>query len=768
MKQIFVRQPISLTALAFCLLALLAFRACPALAAGQEGTGKALKISVSPQAQWNIEADKLSHDQEKQLYIAEGNVKISAKDRTIEADYASVNEKTRQADLNGKVTVQYGRNWLKGEHIIWNLDSETGYLDSGIIYFAENNFFVQGKSIAKTSPSGFELKEGFITSCNPADPDWKIQFNRMQVTVGGTAWTYDTSLWATSLPVAYSPILAVPVEKDRQSGFLFPWAGNSSLDGYEFELPYYWAMRNDMDLTVYAHYMQDRGVMGGGEYRINSAEWGRGVWMFNYLDDHIDKTTLLDHGYPFQTEDRYWVRGRQDITLPWDISAKIDLDYVSDRNFLQEFSRGSSSYLNSDSVFRQYFSRGILYDEASLVRESTFYLEKRGESYLLSMDTRYWENLQSSAAPGTIEKLPEFAFTIIPKQVDDTPLYYSLQSSAVDYWRQEGTADQRLDVYPRFYYPLHWGNYLDVQPSAGFRADAYSIQWDQNDPGNFTERVIPDARVDMSTRLDREFQTNFEDFTAFQHAIRPEVSYEYANQAVYGQLPQLDRLDESQARNGIRYGFTTFLTGKEVQPGPAGDQTTYRELIRFRMFQFYNVESPAVEDPIFTTNNITPKGFSPVGIRLDVMPKKYLTLSYDVDVDLTGIGQGEAQDLSLTLDSGKGDVLRLDYEQIPNLSVNEATVSTTFKAYENIFLNTYHDYSFSEGLIFTQGYGIRYVRGCWGVGGGFEREGNDNRFIFTVDLMGIGSIGEPHFFGRALYSEPRPGYQYPESWLLSH
>jgi LPS-assembly protein len=523
-----------------------------------------------------------------------------------------------------------------------------------------------------------------------------------------------------------------------------------------------------MDATFYARYMQDRGLMEGAEYRINNPVWGKGAWMFNYLVDHADKSDLLEEGYPFQTEDRYWVRGRQDITLPWEIEAKIDVDYVSDRNFLQEFTRGSASYLNSNTVFGQYFNRGILYDGSSLVRESTIYLEKRGESYVLSMDTRYWENLVSSAVPTTTQMLPEFSFIVVPKEVDDTPLYYSLQSSAVNYWSQQGTTDQRLDVYPRFYYPLHWGNYLDVEPSAGFRTDSYSIQWDQGGSGDFTERVVPDAKVEMSTRFDRVFPVSFDDFTAFQHSIRPEVAYVYANQAVYGQIPQLDLLDESQARNGIRYGFTTFFTGKQVETDAAGDPvTTYRELVRFRIFQFFDFEAPAVEDPLFDTNYITPRGFSPMGFRLDIMPKKYLTLSYDVDAGWTSTGQGEAQDLSMTLDDGKGDIARLDYEQIPDLDVNEATLVTSFKAYDHIFLNTYHDYSFAEGLIFTQGYGIRYVRGCWGFGGGYERDGNDNRFIFTVDLMGIGSIGEPRFFGRALYGEPRPGYQYPESWLLS-
>ncbi len=772
MRQICPAQLLSRSALIFCVLAFLTLRASLAAAAGPGPVGKSIKIPVSPQAVWTIEADKLLYDQEKQLYEAQGNVRISSTDRMIEADYASVNEQTRQADLSGKVTVKYGKNWLKGEHIIWNLDTETGSLDSGVIYFAENNFFVQGKSISKTSPTEFDLKEGFITSCNPGDPDWKIQFKQMNVTVGGTAWTRDSSVWARNWPVAYSPILGLPVEQDRHSGFLMPWAGHSTLNGYEVEAPYYWVIRQDMDATFFAHYMDNRGLMEGVEYRINNPEFGRGVWMFNYLVDEASKSLLADQGYPYQTTDRYWLRGRQDITLPWQIDAKIDVDYVSDSNFLQEFSKGSASYINSDILFRQYFSRGIMYDETSLVRESTVYLEKKGESDLLSMDNRYWENLVSSSAPTTVQRLPDFSYSIVPKQIDDSPLYYSLQSSAVNYWRQQGDTDQRVDVSPRVYYPLHWGNYLDVEPSAGFRADAYSVQW-ENGSDTLSERVIPDARVDMSTRLNKEFQANFLDMTAFQNSIRPEISYEYVTQANYGpyngQVPQIDRLDMDQSRNGIRYGFTTFLTGKEVITDASGNTATvYRELIRFRVFQFYNVERPAVEDPIFETTDLTlPNGFSPMGFRLDIMPKQYLTLSYDVDVDVTGIGQGEAQDLYLTLDSGMGDTLRLDYEQIPALEVNEVTVSTFFKVYRNFYFNTYHDYSLSQGLMFTQGYGIRYVAGCWGVGGGYEREGNDNRFIFTLDLLGLGGLGEPHFFGRALYGESRPGYQYPESWMMA-
>ena len=563
MREIFITHQFSRLAMILFLLAFIALQAVSARADGPQPL-MGIKPAGTAKAIWNIEADKLTYDQEKQIYEADGNVKISAKDRLMVAEHASVNNQTREADLRGNVTVEYGRNWIKGEHIIWNLDSETGYVDTGILFFAENNFFIQGKSINKLGPTEFELKEGFITSCNPADPDWKIQFNQMTVTVGGTAWTRDASFWARSAPVTYWPLFGMPVENERQSGFLIPWAGETTLNGYEVELPYYWAIRDDMDATFYAHYMQNRGVMGGIEYRIDNPDWGKGIFMFNYLHDQADPAILTSDGYPFVTQDRFWLRGDYDVTLPWNIQAKVDLDFISDRNFLNEFTQGSTAFYNSDSVFRQYFGRGELYDQTSLARESSIYLEKRDESDLLSLDARYWQNLQGGQDVTTVQKLPAFSYTIIPKWIDGTPFYYTLDSSAVNYWRPQDNTEQRLDVYPRVYYPLHWGNYLDVEPSLGFRTDSYALQWQDENFNDFTERTVPDAKVEMSTRLNKTYQVDFMDLQAVQHAIQPEISYEYATQSTFGNPTALiDRLDQDQARDGIRYGFSSLLTGRK-------------------------------------------------------------------------------------------------------------------------------------------------------------------------------------------------------------
>jgi len=717
---------------------------------------------------WNIEAEKLSHDQNRQLFEAEGSVRLSSGTRLIMADRAALDMTNRKAELWGNVSIQYDRNWLRGEHVIWNLDTETGWLDSGVIFFADNNFYVQGYSIAKTGPNQFELKEGFVTSCNPAEPEWKFQYRDMTVDTTGNAWAKGVSMWASHVPVLYLPIVGVPVNRARQSGFLFPWAGYSDLTGFDFEIPYYWAFRDDMDATFYARYLEKRGFMAGAEYRINNRQWGEGVWRFNYIRDQADKDFLAGEGYPFQTKDRFWIRGRHNVELPWDIEAKIDVDFVSDRYFLAEFKNGSTATIQDDRIFRQYFGRGLLHDLNSLVRESTIYLEKRTESSLLSMDARYFQQLQDNIDENTIQKLPGFSYSILPQWVGNTPFYYTLDSSFVNYWREDGDKDQRLDIYPRGYLPLHWKNYIDIEPSVGFRSTSYAIDWKDSNFDNYTQRALGDAKVEMSSRLNRVYPVSFGGLTAIQHSIRPEISYEYAGQTTQGQSPHLDRLDEDQSRNGIRYGFSTFLTTKQMVPDSQGNMVpSYREWLRLRMFQFFNVQRPAVDDPLFTTR-VLDDGPSPVGFRLDLTPAKYVTLSYDADLDLLGTGEGDAHDLFVTFDSGKGHILRLDYQVRNDLGVNEITTEVFYQILSNVYLNTYHDYSLGQDILFKQGYGIRYYRGCWGFGFAFERDGEDNRFVFTIDLLGIGNIGSGNMrsIGRTSF-DYQPEYQRPEMYKLA-
>ena len=689
---------------------------------------------------WTVDADKITYEQEKKLYEAEGKVRVVSADRSIQADWALLDAQSQQVELKGNVLLRFGRNWLQGEHVIWNLDSETGWIDGGMVYFADTRFYVQGKSISKTGPSVYELQEGFLTSCNPADADWKIKYDKMKVEVGGYAWATNTSFWARSFPLLYTPLIALPVKQDRQSGLLLPWAGSSTLNGTEGELPFFWAIRDDMDATLYGRMMQKRGWMSGLEYRLNNQKFGEGVWHFNYLDDQANADFEQQQGYPLQTRNRYWLRSRHNLDLPYLIEGKLDLDMVSDPNYLKEFVNGSTSFGTSDRIFQERFGRGILNDKTVAYRESTLYLERPFESTLLSLDTRYWDQTNRDAQNLTLQKLPSLGFNAIPTWIDGVPFYYTMQSSWANYWRNEGTQGNRLDLFPRLAYPLHWKSYLDAEASAGVRSTSYWVDWQENsrNPNPWQGRVLSDVRVDLTSRLNRVYNLELANYQAIQHALRPEVIYEYVPEVSQDNIPTFDNLDRDLAHHDLRFGFSTFLTTKEVQKDAENNPVAgYREIMRLRILQQLNIERPPLDEVL----NPNPKsGFADLLLRLDVMPKSYLGLTY-YSVFLPDEARAKQHDFFLSLDSGRGHLFRVGYQYRNDFPIDEVITEMGLKVLPSIHVTTYHDYSLKKQELFSQGYGIRYVHGCWGVGFIYEREAEDNRFLVSINLLGLGTIG---------------------------
>ncbi|MCU0571465.1 MAG: LPS assembly protein LptD [Syntrophobacteraceae bacterium] len=700
---------------------------------------------------WTIDADQLSYDQERKVYEAVGNVRIVSGKRHIESDWAELDTARRIAELKGNVILKYGSDWLRGEHVIWNLDEETGWVDGGLTYFAANQLYATGENIQKTSATQYELKGGFVTGCDPEGPDWRIRYETMKVNVEGVAWARNTSFWIGDVPVFYLPVVAVPVSRKRQSGFLLPWGGYSDLNGIQGEIPFYWAIRQDMDATFFGRYMSKRGWMSGVEYRIANEKWGEGIWLFNYMNDHADKDHLASQEYPFIRSDRFWLRSRHSFELPWEIDAKMDLDFVSDRNFLREFERGSASIDYSDKTFREHFGRGVINDENTLARESSLYLERRQESSLVSMDTRYWDQQDKEIDEFTLQRLPTLAFNVVPTWIDRLPAYYTFSTSYTNYWRREGDRANRLDVFPRLSLPMQWKNYLDLEPSIGLRATSYWVDWEEdlpNQPNESQGRFFTDLRMEMSSRVNKVHPWRIGSFSAFQHSIRPEVVYQYVPEPVEGTIPFFDRLDEDPSRHDIRYGFTTFLTGKSVKTDAQGiERVSYDEVVRLQLSHGYNFERVPANVPDVRLESSREKGLTDIGLRLDVKPKPYLTLSYDAELD-PDRGNVQLHDLYMVLSSGMGHRLRLDYQYRRESLVDEIIATTNIKLFKNFYLLTYHDYSIDQDDLYAHGYGFRYDHGCWAIGVSYEREEKDQRIAFTVNLLGLGAFGGSRSYGK--------------------
>ena len=121
--------------------------------------------------------------------------------------------------------------------------------------------------------------------------------------------------------------------------------------------------------------------------------------MYDFLyDRQIDDGTA--DGYEGFTEDnelrlnreRWWFRMKNDQDLPAGFKAKLDVDLVSDQDYLREFDTGYSGYEDSDSYFLKEFGRE-LDDETDTVRLNQLNLNRGWDKYSLNIDFRWYDNV---------------------------------------------------------------------------------------------------------------------------------------------------------------------------------------------------------------------------------------------------------------------------------------------------------------------------------------------------------------------------------------
>lgn len=717
-------------------------------------TGKT--VMGSRNARWNISAAEISYNQKTDTYTARGNVRMYSGDRTIQADWAQLNARTHEVHLKGHVKLTYGKDWIEGREAVWNVQQQTGTVDDGLVYFSSNHFYVKGRLISKTGATEYLLKNGSLTSCDPENPAWQIRYHKMRVHINGEAWATQTSFWVRNVPVFYFPLVGVPIQRERHSGFLMPWGGSSTRTGPQVEIPYYWAIARDMDATLYGRYMGKRGFMGGLQYRLNNKTWGEGIFAINYLHDEGNTQELANAGYPLVTRNRYWLRGRYNFQLPYQITGRMNLDAVSDPNFLREFTTGSISYYLNNEEFLQRFGRGILDDNTISARENSLYLTRATDSTLTSLDLHYWDQSNPAINQFAPQRLPEFDFDVAPSWIGHLPFYYSLQSSWTNYWEQDGDKTSRLDLYPSLNYPLHWGNYLDFQPSVALRSTTYYVNWQDEVRDQWQERLLPEVQMDLVSRLNHVYSFHVWGDNALQHSIRPEITYIYTPEVNPKNYPQFDQVDDLQGQHGIRYGFTNIFTAKRVSKNAAGKSVTnYSELARVEIYQTFNIRPapasaqfgvPPVELNTTTQANTEKRRLSDVSLLVDLNPGRYVNLSYKTDISPYN-ASAERQEVYAILNSGRGQTLSLSYQYWQGTVVNELIAETNLKILPNLSLITYHDYSLQSHELYRQVYGVNYMHGCWGIGVDYEKVGNDQRFMVVVRLAGLGSVGSSFGLG---------------------
>ena len=153
--------------------------------------------------------------------------------------------------------------------------SDSGVYDAlGGANFSKSNFQIferNGRGYAQemaVHPDGkVNLEKVRYTTCPVGNQDWMLQASSITLDTDqqqGTA--HGVVMRFKNVPIFYSPYLAFPLGPERQSGLLFPNFGHSGSSGYKLEVPYYFNLAPNYDMTLTPGYLSARGVQLGGNF----------------------------------------------------------------------------------------------------------------------------------------------------------------------------------------------------------------------------------------------------------------------------------------------------------------------------------------------------------------------------------------------------------------------------------------------------------------------------------------------------------------------
>ena len=705
---------------------------------------------------WHISADKISYDNSQDRYIAEGNVAITKEDNHLSADIVRFSRETTTVSASGRVSLTSGEDVLTGSRMELDFASEIGRIEDAHLFSKPNHFHMSGKTIEKSGEDTYGGEQVTVSTCDGDCPAWRVTGKRLKVTVDGYGHITHGTLWIKNIPVFYTPFFSFPAKVSRQSGFLAPQIGISDRQGLTYDQALFWAIDDHSDATFFVRHMSYRGIKAGLEYRYAGKAQSKGTLMVDGLSDRkVDNGSPNlsgnqdSWGYSGDTvlrpnSDRYWVRMKHNQNLPRGYQAEVDLDIVSDQDYLHEFRSGYAGYDSTEVYFSENFDRVLdRYDDP--IRMNRLNIRKAWNGYSINGEARWYDDVIRRRQGGTdtpLHRLPFLGFNALKQKVLDTPFYFDLDTGYTYFYRETGTHGHRMTAHTRLYLPYRFEDRIALEPSIGLHQTIWETETADDDTAGMDTslyRGTYDLRLDLSTALYRIFAGRDNkriSAKGLKHIIRPRVVYEYAPDSCQDEFPFSDSDDRIQTSHRLTYGLTNILISRSSMPEKIEemgetqreglDRMNYRQILRFSLEQSYDLEK---------SNDSETEPLSPVYAGIEWMPMEYISLDADAQWSIDE-NRFTEHNTVLSLYDNRGDRLFIEHRFTRKTTESiiadvNLQLSDNWSAYGNYERNIY------EGKKIKQGIGLLYRAQCWSLEIRYSEEENDNRFEFFVNLFGL-------------------------------
>jgi LPS-assembly protein len=649
----------------------------------------------------HINADRMSQNLTDGVYTAEGNVVVLWQGLNLVADQVRYAAATHILHATGSVVLSKGSTVLKGETLVLNMDTGLAEMDKTLLTVPESGMTITAEKLVRINESEFNATSTELTTCDMPDPSWKFGADNIKVNLLGYATGRNVIFYIKNIPVFYLPWIAFPVVLEKRSGLLFPRFGYSKSRGMQLDIPAYWVISPSQDLQLDLDIMSRRGVGTGVDYRYILTRGSEG---------HIRVYSIYD-----QVEERWrWQLAQEHKEVfSRDANLRMVVNATGDRTFLNDFGEKSGDYNRQSS-------------------DATINALKTWQNYAVTSYLRYSEDLYAADNRATLQTLPSLGVAGVRQSIFSMPLYFDLDGSVDNLYRESAPSGQRLHLFPRItLLPFH-SSYLQTTLFAGAHIRGYATDKRDSSSGiqASTGDLLPEAGVRLSTSMTRIYDANFHLLKKIRHEIIPEIRYSFAPERDQQRLPLYDYTDRMIHRNMISLSATSLINGKFV----SGDTSEYRDISRIKLEARYSI---AGERRDLLTLVESQRPWSDLILESDTWLTRLLRITFDTRYNLyenhlSTVAAG------VEVDDRKGNSVGVAYQMARNeVEYFEGRLST--RLIKPLNLSYTARYSFDRSDFLESVYAAEYRHKCWSVNLAVHQRPGNQFYTVNFNLAGLGS-----------------------------
>lgn len=477
------------------------------------GTSDKKVKTVDQNFKTDIVADDIDKQESGDVAFV-GNVILQQDSIKLTSDRAELSPKKNSFIAEGNVHYQDQQIRLTAQAIALNFSEQSGEVKQTKFQLTNGNMRGEAKSISLKAKQPLTITEVGLTSCPPENVSWLLQSSNVVIDPElGWGEAEEVVLRINDIPVFYLPTISFPIDERRKTGLLYPSVGNSSRNGFEVDIPWYWNIAPDKDATFSARYLSKRGLMLGTEYRqlTNNTQT---KFFAEYLPNDDGALQGKDDRYFYQLDTQY-SQGDH-----W--RGHLDLNSVSDDDYFYDF--GSN------------FSSGNI----NLVRR---FGEIQYNDEHLSFTGIFSDDILLSTPENPYRRLPQLRLSLLYPEFA-AGLSTNLRMEATAFRHDNSVEADRFTVIPEFSMPLYWQSGY-IKPQLKLNYSHYSQDDPTNNLPDSVSRTVPIFSIDSAMFFDRLVKF---DKQSFIQTLEPRLFYLYVPKKDQNEIALFDT---TSINNGV-------------------------------------------------------------------------------------------------------------------------------------------------------------------------------------------------------------------------